>query len=107
MRNRIAIVLVLLAVFALVAGCRDLNKQEQCGVEIIMIWSAADGNDDGTISHSETIAAGLKTMSKLAKAFPDKVKFEGSLKTDDGREAFIEKVITLYEEATTESAPTP
>lgn len=98
MRKTLISLLLIIAIAALCMGCEKMkfNAQEQAAFNIATTWAAADSDSDGSMSHSELVAASLRTLNEIAKAFPDKVKWEGRMKTEAGRIEFIEALIALY-----------
>jgi hypothetical protein len=118
----ILLVLVLLLATLVAGGCSAPKvqldqKQAQAlalAVNLVTIWSAADTDKNGDLNHAELAAAGLRTLNEIARAYPDKIKWEGRMKTEAGRREFVEALIILYVQYTSPEilpeptpAPTP
>lgn len=112
-RNTITFLALILLVASLLAqGCSapkvQIDAKTSAAValttNLVMTWTVADTDRDGSLNHVELAAAGLRTLNEIARAYPDKVTWEGRMRTEQGRQEFIEAIIVLYIQYT---APLP
>jgi len=114
--SKITALILVLLVASLAMGCNAPRVQIDAkttaaaalATNLVMVWTAADVDKDGTINHAELAAAALRTLNEISRAYPDVAHWEGRMKTEQGRQEFVEALIVLYVQyATPEPAPTP